>query len=232
MKVVLVARRTQLLNELALELVRDFSTEVRVLALDLSHDDSLKTLMAGVAGLEVGLFVAAAGFGTSGPFIAADLPTELDMIDLNCRAVAGLAHAFGRRFADQRRGCIVLLSSLVAFQGVPRAANYAATKAYVQSLAEGLRVELRPFGVEVLASAPGPIRSGFGARANMKMSMAQTPDVVARGTLAALGGFGVVRPGWLSKLLEWSLVLLPRWGRIRMMALVMGGMTKHHADAI
>ena len=52
-------------------------------------------------------------------------------------------------------GGIVLMSSLVAFQGVPRAANYAATKAYVQSFAEALRLELKPLGVDVIASAPG-----------------------------------------------------------------------------
>lgn len=121
------------------------------------------------------------------------------------------------------------MSSLLAFQGVPRAANYAATKAYVQSLAEGLRVELAPFGVDVVASAPGPIHSGFGARAAMTMSMGQTPDVVARTTLDALGRWGTVRPGWLSKLLEASLSFLPRWGRVRILTLVMGGMTKHHA---
>jgi short-subunit dehydrogenase len=59
------------------------------------------------------------------------------MIDVNCLAVAALAHHFGNRFAKAGRGGLVLMSSLLAFQGVPGAANYAATKAYVQSLAEG-----------------------------------------------------------------------------------------------
>ncbi len=48
------------------------------------------------------------------------------------------------------------MSSLLALQGVPRAANYAATKA---SLAEASHLELAPFGVHVIASAPGPIHS-------------------------------------------------------------------------
>lgn len=96
---------------------------------------------------------------------------ELDMIDVNCRAVAALTHAFGQRFAARGKGGIVLMSSLVAFQGVAHAANYAATKAYVQSLAEGLRTELAPLGVAVVACAPGPIASGFAARASMVMSM-------------------------------------------------------------
>jgi short-subunit dehydrogenase len=151
---------------------------------------------------------------------------------VNCRAVAELSHVFGGRFARQRRGGLVLLSSLVAFQGVRRAANYAATKAWVQSFAEGLALELAPFGVDVLSSAPGPIRSGFGARADMKMSMALGPEAVATQSLAALPRGGTVRPGWLSKFLEWSLMFLPRWGRVRMMSLVMNGMTKHQASPV
>ena len=119
------------------------------------------------------------------------------------------------------------MSSLLAFQGVPGAANYAATKAYVQSLAEGLRLELSPLGVDVVSSAPGPIRSGFAKRADMKMSMAGTPASVAQGTLDALGRAGTVRPGFLSKVLGFALAFLPRWGRVRMMGLVMAGMTQH-----
>ena len=147
------------------------------------------------------------------------------MLDVNCRAVVQLAHHFGGRFAEQRRGGLVLMSSLLAFQGVPLAAHYAATKAFIQTLAEGLRVELAPRGVDVIASAPGPIHSGFAARADMTMGLALGPDVVASETLSRLGLLGTCRPGWLSKLLELSLLFLPRWGRVRMMGLVMGQMT-------
>ncbi len=225
--IVLVARRGDVLRDLAAELSQKHGTTALVVACDLATDTGISALRAASEPLDVALLVASAGFGTAGRFVDGDLTTELAMIDVNCRAVAALTHYFGARFARQGRGGIVLLSSLVAFQGVPRAANYAATKAYVQSLAEGLGSELRPFGVDVLASAPGPIRSGFGARANMNMSMALTPDVVARQTLRALGRTSLVRPGWLSKLLELSLAMLPRWGRVKMMGLVMGGMTKH-----
>jgi hypothetical protein len=112
---------------------------------------------------------------------------------------------------------------------VPRSANYAASKAYVQALAEALRVELAPHGVDVIASAPGPVASGFARRARMHLGMTTSPEEVARGTLAALGRLGTVRPGWLSKILEWALAPLPRWGRVRMMGLVMSRMTSHQA---
>ena len=62
----------------------------------------------------------------------------------------------------------------------------------------------------------------------MKMTTGLTPQVVAECTLRALGRQATVRPGWLSKVLEASLSLLPRMFRARTMARVMWGMTKHH----
>jgi len=202
---VLAARRGPRLEELA----RSLPVSTRVVAADLATREGVAAVVAATEGLDVGLLVASAGVGTSGRFIDGDIARELGMIDVNCGAVAALAHHFGRRFARRRSRGIALMSSLVAFQGVPRAANYAATKAYVQSLAEGLRVELAPVGVDVVSSAPGPIRSGFGDAADMRMGLAGSPAAVARGTLAALGRRGTARPGWLSKLLEWSLAFLP-----------------------
>jgi len=225
---VLVARRGGVLTEVARDLEARFSVETAVVAADLASPAGVDEVVERTRSLDVGLLVASAGFGTSGPFVGASLSEELGMIDVNCRAVAALSHHFAGRFVQQGRGGIVLMSSLVAFQGVPRAANYAATKAYVQALAEGLRLELAPRGVDVVASAPGPVLSGFGSRADMVMASGTTPEVVARQTLDALGRRGTVRPGWLSKLLEASLALLPRWGRARMMGIVMGGMTAHH----
>jgi len=222
---VLAARRRDLLTTLARELAEAHGVETRVCAADLGSPAGLDAVIEQTRALDVGLVVAAAGFGTSGPFVDSSLADELGMIDVNCRAVAALSHAFGQRFLARGRGGLVLMSSLVAFQGVPRAANYAATKAYVQSLAEGLRAEWLPHGIDVLACAPGPIRSGFGARAAMTMALAQTPRDVAGATLAALGRRGTVRPGWLSKFLEAALTLLPRWARVRVMGLVMAGMT-------
>jgi short-subunit dehydrogenase len=228
---VLAARRAPALEGLAAELRSAHGIEAHPCAVDLSTSAGVDALLAACGALDVGLLVAAAGFGTSGEFVDGVLDEELSMIDVNCRALAALTHVFARRFVARGRGGVVLMSSLVAFQGVPRSANYAATKAYVQTFAEALHQELRPRGVDVLASAPGPVHSGFGARASMRMGRAQTPDEVAGATLAALGRRATVRPGLLAKLLELSLAFLPRWARVRMMGVVMGGMTRHHLPA-
>jgi short-subunit dehydrogenase len=183
------------------------------------------------ADLDLGLLVAAAGFGTSGLFLDADLGVETGMVDLNCTSVAALAWHIGPRLVKRGGGGVVFLSSLLAFHGTAHAANYAATKAYVQTLAEGLHAEWAGRGVDVIASAPGPIRSGFAARADMHMAQALPAEVVARVTMQALGRKTTVRPGWLSKLLGWSLAMLPRWGQVMVMSQVMKGMTAHQAKS-
>ncbi len=222
---VLVARRGEVLAELASDF-GCFGIETRIIAVDLAAPRGYEAVIADTADLDVGLLVASAGYGSTGPFVDSDLDTELGMIDLNCRALAALSHHFARRLVARKRGGLILLSSVLAFQGVPRVANYSATKAYVQSLAEGLHVELAPFGVDVLASAPGPTKSGFSQRSGMKMAdAALSPTVVARVTLAALGRRSTIRPGWLSKLIEAPLKLLPRNGRVRMMGFAIHGMT-------
>lgn len=231
LNLVLVARRRNVLETLAADLTDRFAVDVRVIAADLSSAEALNDLIVQTHDLEVGLLVAAAGYGTSGRFIDLSIAGETNMLDVNVRAVVALTHHFGNRFAAQGRGGIILFSSLVAFQGVPMSANYAATKAYMQSLAEGLHVELAPHGVDVLASAPGPIDSGFAARADMQMNMALKPDVVARDTLRALGRKTTVRPGLLSKFLIGSLSFLPRPVRVRVMGQIMGGMTAHQTSA-
>jgi short-subunit dehydrogenase len=139
LNLVLVARRKDRLDDLGSKLTYRYGIEARALSVDLNEERSIEIILKEAAELNVGLLVAAAGFGSSGDFLNSNLKNEIEMVNVNCRAVVTLTCQFGRRFATQRRGGIVLMSSLLAFQGVPKAANYAATKAYVQSLVEGLR---------------------------------------------------------------------------------------------
>ena len=148
------------------------------------------------------------------------------MLHVNGRAAVKMTHHFAKKFAAQKRGGIILFGSLVGFQGTPYAAHYAATKAYMQVLGEGLKHELKPWGVDVLCVAPGPVATGFGKRANMKMKGAN-PASIAAEIINALGRKTTVKPGLISKFLLFSLGILPRWGRIKVMARVMGSMTKH-----
>jgi uncharacterized protein len=224
---ILVARREPALASLADELKRAHGVQCRVISADLSDLNAVHRVADATSDLDVGLLVAAAGFGTSGPLLESSLGVETEMVDVNCTGVLALASHLGPRLVKRGRGGVVFMSSLLAFHGTPRAANYAATKAYIQTLAEGLRVEWAPLGVDVIASAPGPIRSGFAARADMQMAQALPAEVVARVTMRSLGRKTTVRPGWLSKLLGWSLATMPRWGQVMVITQVMKGMTAH-----
>jgi short-subunit dehydrogenase len=227
LNLLLVARRPAELEQVAKYLSARHGVETRMLAADLATAPALTQIESETKDLDIGLLVAAAGFGTAGNFLDAKMEDELAMLDVNCRAVMQLSLHFGKRFAERGRGGLILFGSLVGYQGTPHAAHYAATKAYVQTLAEALHVELAPKGVDVLSSAPGPVKSGFGARADMKMGAAEKPETVARVTLNALGKKMTVTPGALSKFLTWSLMTAPRSLRVRIMGQIMGGMTKH-----
>jgi len=227
LNLVLVARRQAELEQVAKYLSARYGMEILVLAADLATATAITKIESETNTLDVGLLVAAAGFGTAGNFLDAKLEDELAMLDVNCRAVMQMSLHFGKRLAERGRGGLILFGSLVGYQGTPHAAHYAATKAYVQTFAEALHVELAPKGVDVLSSAPGPVNSGFAARADMKMGASEKPETVARATLNALGKKMTVTPGALSKLLTWSLMTAPRGLRVRIMGKIMGGMTKH-----
>ena len=227
---VLMARREVVLEGLARDLMAKHGVTVTVIAADLSAPGAVTQTLARTEGQPIGLLVAAAGFGSTGAFLDLDPGTEASMVDLNCRAVVELTHGLGRRMAAQGQGGIVLFSSVLGFSGAPFSATYAATKGFIQSFAEGLAVELRPAGLSVLSVAPGPVGTGFAARAKMQVSRADTPETVARASLAALARGGTLRPGFMGKLLGWSLAMMPRWGRVRVLGQIMKGASRKAKD--
>ncbi|MDP5171970.1 MAG: SDR family NAD(P)-dependent oxidoreductase [Bacteroidia bacterium] len=225
---VITGRQQSVLDQLGAQLSADHHVKVLPIAGDLSTRLDVEALIDSTRHLPIGVAILNAGFGTSGDFVSAEIESEINMLDLNCKAVLMLAHHFAHQMkATPNRGAIVLMSSMVAFQGVPHAAHYAATKAYVQSLGEALAVELTPHGIDVLAAAPGPVESGFSARANMKMGMALRTDQVAVPILQAIGRKSSVLPGFLTKFLVFSLRTAPRWAKVRIMGTIMAGFTKH-----
>jgi uncharacterized protein len=223
---VLVARRESLLFELANHIETAHGRKTVVIATDLGRSGAVAAIAEKTSAIDIGLVAAAAGFGTAGAFMSIDDTAEINMVDVNCRAVLETVLAFAPRMKARGNGGIILLSSIVAFQGVRASANYAATKAYVQSLGEGIADDLAAFGIDVLTAAPGPVASGFATRARMTMGAADTPDVVARQIMEALGRRSFVRPGRLGRLLGFSLAALPRTARRFIMARIMSGMAR------
>ena len=222
--VVLAARSQDKLHILAAELAAAHGIETMVLPVDLADPGAADTVEDRTGRLDIGLVVLAAGFGTTGTFLETALTEELQLIAVNITAVMRLSHTFAGRLAARGKGGIVLFGSIVGWQGVAGQANYAASKAYVQGLAEGLHNELKPRGVDVLAVAPGPVDSGFGARAGLTMTSATSTAVVATATLNALGRRRTVIPGARGKFLTAALTPLPRRVRSLILGTVIAGM--------
>lgn len=224
----LVARSEDKLKALAMDLQAKHKTKTLLLPYDLGHQSAISEIVEKTQSLDVGLLVAAAGFGSSGALLKANLNNEVDMVKINCEVPLEMSYFFAERFVKQKRGGIILFSSLLGFQGAPNSANYAATKGYIQCLGEGLYIELKPHNVDVLVSAPGPVATGFAEVADMQMNLAAQPQEVARVTVNALGKTMTVRPGKIAKFLGWSLMTAPRRIRVSIVKIIMDGMVKNH----
>mgnify|MGYP001795544153 CR=1 FL=1 len=227
LNVILIGRNKRKLYALSENIEEEHQVITEIFTTDLSSPIGVQKLIEEIKRVPVGLYVGSAGFGTSGLFHQSDLAQEMGMLQVNSMALMMLTRHFTNAFVEQKRGGIILMGSTVGFQGTPYSSHYAATKAYVQSLAEGLYHELKPSGVAVLAVAPGPVNSGFAEVANMQMGNTLQPKDVVLPALKALGKRHTVFPGTLTKILIAGLRTVPRWGKIRIMKLVMGGMTKH-----
>lgn len=224
---VLVARRKSLLKKLSSQLEKSYGNKCLPINLDLGHTDSANILDEMTGHLDVGLIISNAGFGTSGKFLEGKIDVEKNLIDLNCRSLMELSYIYGQKFAEKKRGGIILISSLLGFLGTSGSANYAASKAFVQSFGEGLYSEMKRHNVDVLTVAPGPIHTGFAERANMNFMLALKPENVAKDSINALGKKMTLLPGFLTKFLYFSLQpLLFRNLKIMMQSFVMKTMIK------
>lgn len=162
---VLVARREERLVLLA-EAIGEAFPEVEVVAItaDLISPDGCQHLMHELVerGLSPDLLVNNAGMGDYGEFITAEWSKLEAMLRLNIEALTWLTHALVPDMVMQGRGAVINISSLASILPIPDFAVYAATKAYVTSFSEALRLELKEHHIPVLAVCPGPVKTEFG----------------------------------------------------------------------
>jgi len=154
--IVLVARRDDLLRDLASELSRRFGVEARTVVVDLSEEGAVDRLGGAVDDLDIGLVVSNAGTGNPGHFLTQDHAEQLRLFRLNALSHLNIAHLFGRRLARRGGGGLLLGGAMGAAHGIPFSANDAGAKALVQSLGESLHVELRRQGVHVMTHVVPP----------------------------------------------------------------------------
>lgn len=219
---VLVARRESRLQELKRELeTRHPGLRVRVHAADLARPEEVGALVRrlGEWDLHVNFLVNNAGIGDHGPFSTGDWDKIQAMLDLNVVALTRLTHALLPMLRAGGRGAILNVSSIAGLLPLPHMSVYAATKAYVNSFSDGLRMELRRSGVTVTALLPGPSETEFlqtAVRSSGKPAW-DTPaqftvpaaDVVRAGLAAVAADRARVIPGWKVALMMGMAVALP-----------------------
>ncbi len=221
--IVLVARRSERLAQLRDELLaRNPNLEVHVRAVDLADKAQVELLIEWLTRdkIDVNLLINNAGLGDSGQFVTSDSARNEQMLLINVVALTALTRHFLPRMIARQSGGILNVSSSAGFFPMPGNAVYAATKAYVTSFSEALRVELRGTGVSVCAVCPGPVATEFqevASRAGHKLEPGPGPEVlrvsieqVVHDALAAFeADRPVVIPGFGMKLAIFAGRLIP-----------------------
>ena len=190
LNLVLIARKPEPLAATAAE-ARRHGVSVHTLQLDLLDPTALETVRGVTDELDVGLLVFNAGANTYGhEFVTGDTERMRRVIDLNITTQLSLAQHFGAAMAERRSGGILLVGSLAGYLGQAQISIYSATKAFSRVFAEGLWLEMREYGVDVLELILGVTRTPAMARGGLNLDLpglnVAEPDDVAREGLANL----------------------------------------------
>ena len=226
LNLVLIARRTDLLSTLQQDLSQKYGVQIKTLTLDLLELNAAETIIDKTSDLEVGLLVFNAAFSRVGALHQHPIEEHLREIDINVRVPLILIHHFSKAMLERKRGGVLLMSSLSAFQGSAYISTYAASKSFQIVLAEGLWEEWRSQGVDALVCVAGAIRTPtyMSSQPRRQRAMMEPADV-AREALAALGKQPYVIPGVGNKLASFFMRhLLPRKLTIRLMGRILRDM--------
>lgn len=216
---VLVARRGEVLEELAGHLRAQHAVAVTVIAHDLDRPDAAQALVTRLdeRKLAIDALVNNAGLGIHGDLGTAPLRSATTQIAVNVNSLTALTALLLPQMLARGRGAIVNVASTAGFQPVPHMAVYSASKAYVLTLTRALWRETRGTGVDVLALCPGATDTAFFATAGDAASVGnrRTPDQVVdtalralrRGRPSVVDGRGNAFVSWLAPRLPERLAL-------------------------
>jgi short-subunit dehydrogenase len=197
---ILVGRRKERLSSLAESLKKGFpKLSIESIPADLALPEDREQLASHIVRSEIplNLLINNAGLGDLGPFDTAEWTRLEPMLSVNVTALTHLTHLLLPMLQAHTPSAVLNVSSIAGFFPLPEMAVYAATKAYVTSFSEALRMELAPLGVSVTALCPGPVpteffevasREGKPIRAMDRShpAFAATPELVVREALAGL----------------------------------------------
>lgn len=167
---ILAARRQERLEKMK----KHLKAECEIVTVDLRKTEDCYRLFQKVEDRPVEIWINNAGFGNFGSFAAGSLQKELDMLDVNVRALHILTKLALRKMMKQNRGYILNVASCAGLMPAgPYMAAYYASKSYVTSLtraaAEELRSEKSPVYIGCLC--PGPVDTEFNQVANVEFAL-------------------------------------------------------------
>jgi short-subunit dehydrogenase len=227
LNLVLIARGAEKLESVANRLKEQYSVNVITVTADLADYEKTKKSLSALD-LSIGLLVYNAAYAPIGLFENLDEEQLSLAAMVNVRTPLLLAKLLSQTMIKNRRGGIVLMSSLAGVQGSPKLAAYAATKAFNAILAEGLWKELSVYGIDVAGCCAGAILTpGYQQAEKSKAAPGSlAAREVAEQTLRALGKGPVVVPGALNKIARFVMTrLLPRSMAIAIMEKNTGGLS-------
>ncbi len=215
---VLVARRTERLNDLKRQLSEEFGIRVQVVALDLSKPEAALSLFNTTQEqhIDVDILVNNAGFGLFGKFDELDWQRELEMIQLNIHTLVQLTKLYVKPMQQRNFGHIIQIASTTAYQPTPLYASYGATKAFVLAYGEALNYEIRHSNVHCTVVSPGITRTEFFEVSGQKftffhkLTIKEARDVVRIAISKSARGRSSVITGWFNTLLAFSVRFSPR----------------------
>lgn len=208
---ILTARRENALQSLKEELESKHAIQVEIIAIDLSTSRGPEELYNQIKArnLSTEILINNAGFGGHGEFSGQDLAHNLQMVDLNIKALMILTHFFLQDMLTAGKGRILNVGSTAGMVPGPLHATYHATKAFVNSFSQAIASEVKKTGITVTALAPGTVATGFFEKADMggfrSPKQMATPESIAR------IGYEAMMKGRLFVINDWKLNLLLRY---------------------
>jgi len=227
LNLVLIARQAERLHAAAERLKAAYHVDVIAITADMADFEQLKERISALS-VSIGLLIYNAAYAPIGRFENTSEERLTLAVDVNVKAPVLLTKLLSAPMIAQKRGGILLMSSLAGGQGSPNIATYAATKSFNVILAEGLWKELKPHGVDVVACCAGAILTPGYQKAEKTKPAPGTLEAseVAEQALNALGKGPIVIPGVVNKIGRFILTrILSRKAAIEIMSKNTGGLS-------
>jgi len=210
---VITARNTDRLNQIAKDLNEKKNCHVEVISADLTTDEGIQAIENRLLAGDIDVLINNAGYGLNKSFTKSKTKEEIEIIRILCEAPMRLAHAVLPSMIDKNSGIIINVSSVAAWI---TGGHYSAAKSYLMVLSESLHTELSDTAIKVTSLAPGFTHTEFHQRGGMKMDeipkfmWLDADDVVEVAWNDALAGKAISIPGRLYKFLYILMRYAPR----------------------